>query len=71
MSALGIIDEATPYVRGEAARQTVLCGSYDEALEQLARQGIVIGQKRLVKWAMSVGKAMLRERDRELDSARA
>ena len=70
LERLGIADRVTPLTRSDICRQTVLCSSYEEALEQLRRGGLDIDVSTLVNVAVATGAEALDLRDRTLAEAR-
>lgn len=69
LEQLGILARVTPATREAIARQVVVCASYAEAHDQLARQGLNVSMLRLVSVAVSTGQAALDLRDAALTSA--
>lgn len=69
LERLGIRDGATPLTRSIVARQTVLCSSYAEANEQLARDGLSLDIEQMAGLATGVGKKALELRDEALAEA--
>lgn len=67
---LGVHDLATPATTSEVARQVVLCGSYAEAQEQLARSGLRMHLSTLTAIAVAVGQRALAWRNQALEEAR-
>jgi len=70
LERLGISERVTPLTRSEICRQTVLCSSYEEAVDQLRRGGLDIDVSTLVRVAVATGSKALELRDRALDQAR-
>ena len=62
LEALGITDGASPALRGEVARLVVQCASYQEARDQLARDGVICDVSVIVHLAVRTGVAALRQR---------
>ncbi len=69
LELLGIELGATPLTRSIVARQTVLCSSYAEANEQLAREGLDLDTKTMVRLAKRTGDKLLELRDEALGAA--
>lgn len=69
LEQLGIIARVTPLVRDRIARQVVLCSSYDEAQQQLARNGLKLPLSRIVPVAVQLGHTALKRRDEALQDA--
>ncbi len=69
LTALGIQDGVTPDARSEIARQIVQCASYEEARDQLRRDGMEVDISVLVRVAVSTGEEALRQRDDALEAA--
>jgi hypothetical protein len=67
--ALGIRDGVTPDARSEIARQVVQCASYQEARDQLRRDGIEVDLSVLVRVAVATGEEALRQRDEAFKAA--
>jgi hypothetical protein len=67
--ALGIRDGVTPDARSEIARQVVQCSSYEEAQEQLRRDGIDVDLSVLVRVALATGEQALQRRDEAFKAA--
>ena len=70
LAALGITDGVTPLTRSEICRQTVLCSSYAEAEDQLARGGLAVDTDTLVRVAVATGNAAITARDDAVRAAR-
>jgi len=70
LERLGLADRVTPLTRSDICRQTVLCSSYQEALEQLRRGGLNIDASTLVNVAVATGDEALVVRDQTLAEAR-
>lgn len=66
LERLGIEVGATPLTRSMAARQTVLCSSYAEAREQLARDGLDLDVGQMVELASHTGQLAIETRDEAL-----
>jgi hypothetical protein len=71
LERLGLFAAATPLTRSIVSRQTVLCSSYAEAREQLARDGLELCPDQLVRLATHVGQRALQLRDEALAAALA
>lgn len=69
LERLGILGAATPLTRSIVSRQTVVCSSYREAQEQLARDGLVMGISEMVDLATDTGQKALELRDEALAAA--
>lgn len=69
--ALGIEALMSPASRAEVCRQSVLAGSYKEAAEQLARQGLQLDVSSIVRVAVSTGERALLLRQADLAAARS
>lgn len=69
LERLGIEVGATPLTRSMAARQTVLCSSYAEAREQLARDGLDLDVCQMVELASHTGQLAIEKRDEALRAA--
>ena len=69
LERLGILDGVTPLTRSKIARQIVLCGSYDEALDQLRLDGIELDVSTMVRVAVAMGTRALAHRDEALAAA--
>jgi hypothetical protein len=69
LKKLGIEVGATPLTRSMAARQTVLCSSYAEAREQLARDGLNLDVSQMVDLASHTGQLSIEKRDKALRAA--
>jgi hypothetical protein len=67
--AMGIREGVTPDARSEIARQVVQCASYEEARDQLGRDGMDVDLSVLVRVAVATGEEALRQRDDALKSA--
>ncbi len=70
LEKLGITGGVTPLTRSIICRQVVLCSSYVEAQEQLARDGLKLDGTTLVRVAVSTGEEALEQRNRALQRAR-
>jgi hypothetical protein len=68
-AALGIRDGVTPDARSEIARQIVQCASYEEARDQLRRDGIDVDVSVLVRVAVATGEEALCQRDGAFEAA--
>jgi hypothetical protein len=69
LERLGIDVGASPLTRSMAARQTVLCSSYAEAREQLARDGLELDVSQMVELATHTGQLAVDKRDEALKAA--
>ena len=69
LERLSIEVGATPLTRSMAARQTVLCSSYAEAREQLARDGLDLDVSQMVDLASHTGQLAIERRDEALRAA--
>ena len=69
LERLGIEVGASPLTRSMAARQTVLCSSYAEAREQLARDGLEMDVSQMVELASYTGQLAVARRDEALAAA--
>jgi hypothetical protein len=63
LEALGIRAQATPALASEVARQTVRCGSIEEAHQALAERGVQLDRKTVRTLALKVGEEALAQRD--------
>jgi len=63
LASLGIRDEASPAFASEVARESVRCGSFEEAAEVLRERGVAIDAKAVRTLALAVGDEALRLRD--------
>jgi hypothetical protein len=70
LMSLGFELQMSPASRAEIARQTVLCASYDEAREQLGRQGLELHNSSITQVAVLVGRKGLELRDSSIGAAR-
>lgn len=70
LEALGIADRCTPATRSEIALHTVVCCSYEEARQQLARRGLQLDITTIRTIAVSVGSQAMALRDAALAVAR-
>jgi hypothetical protein len=66
---LGFEERLSPATYSEVARQTVLAGSYDEAREGLARQGLELDVSTMTSAAVRVGQKALELRDASISAA--
>lgn len=71
LERLGIVARVTPLTCSMICRQTVLCSSYEETLEQVRRDGLEIDDTTLVRVAVATGAKALGLRDLALADARA
>lgn len=69
LERLGIEAAATPLTRSIVARQMVICASYAEANEQLARDGLELDKDQMVRLATHCGQRALELRDEALAAA--
>lgn len=70
LEQLGIHHRVTPALREHVARQVVLCSSYAEARDNLARHGVDIPLTTLVPVSVGTGQQAIARRDAELSAAR-
>jgi hypothetical protein len=70
LEKLGITDGVTPLTKSAICRQTVLCASYEEAVDELRRQHLPIDLSTLVRVATSTGADARVRRDEVLATAR-
>lgn len=70
LERLGIEDGVTPAVRSEVARQMVLCGSLEEAGDQLAREGLDLHPSTVTRIAVKTGREAVERRDAAMETAR-
>jgi len=70
LDQLGITSGVTPLTRSDICRQVVLCSSYTEAQEQLARSGLEVDRDTLVRVAVGTGVDALAQRNLALHQAR-
>ena len=71
LERLGIVCRATPLTRSIVSRQTVVCSSYREAREQLARDGLTMSISEMVDLATDTGTKALELRNDALAAALA
>jgi len=69
LEKLGVSDGVTPLTRSRIAKQVVLCGSYAEAREQLAADGLDLDLSAMVRVAVATGVQALDLRNRALQKA--
>jgi len=69
LKRLGVEVGASPLTRSIVARQVVLCSSYAEAQEQLARDGLTLDISQMVALASATGRAIVELRDEALSAA--
>ena len=70
LEALGIADRVSPATRSQMALYTVQAGSYQEAVQLLAEQGLAVDVTRLKRVARSTARADIELRDGALAQAR-
>jgi len=71
LERLGITEGITPLTRSMVSRQVVLCSSYDEAQDQLGREGLILDPKTISDIAASTGQRAVEQRDAALARARS
>lgn len=69
LELLGITKHATPAPREHCARQIVLCDSYEEAQEQLARDGLMVHIETMLLLALYMGNQALELQKKAFDDA--
>jgi len=69
LEALGIHHQATPALASEVARQSVRCGSFEEASEALRERGVLMDAKAVRTVALFVGEEALRQREARKQAA--
>ncbi len=69
LARLGFEEKMSPASRAEIARQSVLCASYEEAAEQLGREGLEMDASRVGRIARTVGSKALELREERLEQA--
>lgn len=69
LERLGVEIGASPLTRSMVARQVVLCSSYAEAQEQLARDGLTLDISQMVALASATGRAIVALRNEALSAA--
>ena len=69
LESLGIQEQASPAFASEVARESVRCGSFEEAAEVLRERGVRIDAKGVRTLALSVGNEALRLREERKTAA--
>lgn len=63
LESVGIRDQVTPALASTVARQSVRCGSFEEASEALSERGVDLDAKGVRRIALSVGHEALHQRE--------